>query len=181
MTFYRLIKDGFYFLRHGESQHNRLDRVNGWTDSPLTERGEAQARAAALILAQQPIHRIVTSDLLRARRTAEIVAETLEKRRVEVFPGLRERHWGIYEDQPCSLRPGLEGVPEGGEGPDDYYCRVVDTLNQIRLDSGTLIVAHAGTLRLLKRLFRVKDQEARVDNSAPLCIRLSVPVRVEYL
>lgn len=157
------IRSGFYFLRHGESEHNRLGRVNGWTDSPLTERGEAQARAAALILAQQPIHRIVTSDLLRARRTAEIVAETLGKRRVEVFPGLRERHWGIYEDQPRSLRPGLEGVPEGGEGPDAYYCRVDDTLNQIRLDSGTL--------RLLKRLFRVKDQEARVNNSAPLYIK----------
>ncbi|MEN9790972.1 MAG: hypothetical protein RLZZ63_630 [Gemmatimonadota bacterium] len=175
------IDRGFYFLRHGESEHNRLDRVNGWTDSALTDRGEAQARAAAHRLATYPIHRIVTSDLQRARRTADIVAETRGAIEVEVFPGLRERHWGCYEDGPRSLRPALDEVPEGGEGPDDYYRRVVGTLALIRPDSRTLIVAHAGSLRVLKRLLAVEDQDARVENAVPLYVRLAVPTRIETL
>jgi len=164
-----VISASFYFLRHGESENNRQDRVNGWRDSPLTERGEVQARAAGLILAQYPIQRIVTSDLQRAHRTAEIVAEThAGSMNIEVYPGLRERHWGIYENQPRSLRPELDEVPEGGEGPDDYYHRVVNTLAQIHLHHDALIVAHAGTLRVLHRILGLNEMRARVANTSPV-------------
>ena len=141
--------------------------MNGWADSPLTERGEAQVRAAGVILAQHPIQLIVTSDLQRAHRTAEIVAETHGGSiNIEVYPGLRERHLGIYENQPCSLRPELDEVLEGGGGPDDYYHRVVNTLAQIHVNHDALIVAHAGTLRVLHRILGLNEMSACVANTS---------------
>jgi len=169
------IDGGFYFLRHGESENNRLDRVNGWTDSPLTALGEKQASAAARILSEYPIRRIVTSDLQRARRTAEIVAESFSDIAIEIFTTLRERHWGIYENQPRAIRPALFEVPEGGEGPEDYHRRVMDVLEHIRPDQSTLIVAHAGTMRVLKESLGLADPVARVQNSSPIFIKTSKP------
>jgi broad specificity phosphatase PhoE len=169
------IKEGFYFMRHGESEHNRHDRVNGWTDSSLTVRGEEQARAAAHILSNYPIQRIVTSDLQRARRTAEIVAEALNGIVIEIVPDLRERHWGVYEGQPRAIRPPLHEVPKEGEGPEDYQWRVMAALNQVRPDQSTLIVAHAGTMRVLCSAFEIPDKVIRVQNSSPLFIKTSRP------
>lgn len=171
------IHSGFYFLRHGESVNNQLDRVNGWTDSPLTTRGECQARAAAHIFSKYAIERIVTSDLRRARRTAEIVAEVLKLAEIEVLPDLRERNWGIYENQPREIRPSLDKIPEGGEGPHEYRRRVMAALKKINPNESTLIVAHAGTMRVLKQSLGVPDNAARVQNSSPLFIKNSRPIK----
>jgi broad specificity phosphatase PhoE len=169
------IDGGFYFMRHGESENNRLDRVNGWTDSPLTVLGEEQARAAAYILSEYPIRRIVTSDLQRARRTAEIVAEVFDGVSVEIDPDLRERHWGIFEDKPRAIRPALHEVPEGGEGSEDYKLRVIGAIKKIHPDDSTLIVAHAGTMRVLTQSLGIGNHASRVQNSLPLFIKTSQP------
>ena len=63
-------------VRHGECAGNIEGRVRGRTEFPLNENGVRQAHAAAEALKNEKIDCIYTSPLSRARRTAEIIAET---------------------------------------------------------------------------------------------------------
>jgi broad specificity phosphatase PhoE len=168
------IEGGFYFLRHGESENNRLDLVNGWSDSPLSQDGIVQAHEAATLLASEPINRIVTSDLQRARHTAEIVAKTINVTTIDVFAGLRERNWGVFENKPREIRPSLNETPDGGESPEVYADRVVLALRKASLGSNTLLVGHAGTIRVLNRLLGRYDPLERVENSNPVFVSVSM-------
>ncbi|MGW9586520.1 histidine phosphatase family protein [Microbacterium sp. NPDC055455] len=88
-------------IRHGETDWNRDRRIQGSTDIPLNDNGRAQARATAAALrerlsgADQPT--IVSSDLARARETAEIIAGELDLAAPRTYRGLRERAYGEAE------------------------------------------------------------------------------------
>ena len=60
-----------YFIRHGQSEGNRLHIHCGWSATPLSELGHAQAHAANAYLGDIPFDRIYCSDLVRARQTCE--------------------------------------------------------------------------------------------------------------
>ena len=90
-----------YLLRHGESEWNVEQRTQGQTRHPrLTERGRAQAQAAARALltdiGSTPVSCVVSSDLVRAVQTAEIVAGALSARMC-VDTRLREQSLGSFE------------------------------------------------------------------------------------
>ena len=91
-----LPRSPFLFLRHGQTDWNAQGRIQGHTDMPLNETGLAQARAAAERLVDQSIDAIVSSPLIRARRTAEIVAERL-RLPLRLDPELMERSFGRFE------------------------------------------------------------------------------------
>lgn len=86
----------FYFLRHGQTAWNVEGRFQGHTDIPLNELGLTQAHDAAKVLARCRVDLIVASPLIRARKTAEIVADHLG-RPVVFDDGLKERHFGSLE------------------------------------------------------------------------------------
>jgi broad specificity phosphatase PhoE len=88
--------NSFYFLRHGQTMWNAEGRFQGHTDISLIDVGLSQARDAATILARCPVDLIVASPLIRARKTAEIVAERLGKPLL-VDDDLKERHFGAFE------------------------------------------------------------------------------------
>ncbi len=81
-------------VRHGETDWNRDRRIQGSTDIPLNDTGRAQARAAAAGLRGDII---VSSDLSRARETAEIIAAELDLPAPTLYPDLRERAYGDAE------------------------------------------------------------------------------------
>ncbi|MEN9722918.1 MAG: hypothetical protein RJB38_904 [Pseudomonadota bacterium] len=83
----------FYFFRHGETDFNREQRFQGHLDIPLNEQGRRQAQELAQSLKHLGIECLLSSDLSRARETAEIVARGLA---VPVFEtsNLREAHLG---------------------------------------------------------------------------------------
>src|SRR5918912_404825 len=83
-------------IRHGETTWNRQGRIQGHRDSPLTERGLAQARAAAARLARERIDALYSSDLVRAQETAHHVAAATALR-VRLDEALRERAFGMLE------------------------------------------------------------------------------------
>lgn len=86
----------FYILRHGESEGNIQKILQGQMDFPLSKTGEKQARERAKELRKVKFDAAFSSDLIRARRTAEIIA--LEhKLAVQTTRALRERTFGIYE------------------------------------------------------------------------------------
>ena len=85
-----------YLARHGETEWNALHRIQGQTDSPLTLNGIKQAKALAKNLRTVVFKAIFSSDLLRAKRTAEMVA--LDKKlTVITTQALRERAFGRFE------------------------------------------------------------------------------------
>jgi 2,3-bisphosphoglycerate-dependent phosphoglycerate mutase len=85
-------------LRHGQSQWNLADRFTGWTDVDLTERGEAEGRAAGRSLAAAGVEPTVvhTSLQTRAIRTADLALEELGRLWIPVRRSwrLNERHYG---------------------------------------------------------------------------------------
>lgn len=126
-----------YLMRHGQTEFNVAKLVQGQCDSPLTEAGERQARAAAAWLAGYGVSpdEIVTSPLGRACATARIVAESIGfTGEVEPEPGIIERAYGIFEggphtDLPTDVwDPGEQLVPYGGEGNKALEARMVAAL-----------------------------------------------------
>ncbi len=87
-----------YVIPHTEATHHVEDRVGGWFDSKLTEKGREQANATASavarIVAGTPT--IYSSDLVRARQTAQPIAEIFDSQ-VIVCPDLREIGCGVAE------------------------------------------------------------------------------------
>ena len=81
-------------VRHGQCESNLGNRFQGQVDSPLTELGRRQARAAAERLKREPIAALYSSDLSRARDTAAPIAEALGRLPVHPTPLLRECHIG---------------------------------------------------------------------------------------
>jgi broad specificity phosphatase PhoE len=80
-------------VRHGQSEGNRDRMFTGHGPSPLTERGRAEARAAAKCITTKPIDALYSSDLPRAVQTAEPIAE-LTGLPIIQDPTLREKNFG---------------------------------------------------------------------------------------
>lgn len=154
----------FYFLRHGESANNQLDIVNGWTDCALSEVGREQARGVAARIGDKGIEVVCSSPLIRARETAEIVAAA-SGARLAVVEGLKERNWGIFENQPRSQVTDYFMVPEGGESWEIYRDRVWNALVALPMQQNTLIVGHAGTMRVLRYSLGIGDITSRIPNA----------------
>jgi probable phosphoglycerate mutase len=84
-------------LRHGQTTWNAERRWQGWADAPLSALGEQQAQDAATHLLDAGLTRVCASDLSRATRTAELLADGLGlSRSVFVDAGLRERNVGVF-------------------------------------------------------------------------------------
>lgn len=117
---------GLLFIRHGETALN-ASRTMQPADTPLGDRGFAQARAVALRLADAGIVRILASDLPRALQTAQAIAATTGAA-IETTPLLQERNFGDLRGQPydaLGFDPiGALEAPPGGESMADFRTRV---------------------------------------------------------
>jgi probable phosphoglycerate mutase len=153
-----------HLVRHGETAWNREHRTQGWTDIPLNTTGLEQARAAAAALAGRPIGAVISSDLSRARATAEpIAAEARVALRFE--PALRERGFGAAEGK-LDVEIQREFVGrlqgrwtdpdfrfDGGESRRDVYVRVGGFLAQLLAAPPAeeiVLVSHGGALRVAR-------------------------------
>lgn len=86
----------FLVIRHGETQWNAFQRLQGHGDSPLTLRGQEQTLALGRRLEHLHLDRLISSDLGRAVASAAIIAERTGHT-PEVEPALRERNYGVLE------------------------------------------------------------------------------------
>lgn len=88
-------------IRHGESTWNKENRFTGWTDVPLSERGEAEAKAAGRLLKKEGyiFDRAYTSVLRRAIKTLWSILEETELMWIPVERAwrLNERHYGALQ------------------------------------------------------------------------------------
>ena len=115
-----------FLIRHGETALNAA-RVVQTPDTPLSERGIAQAEALGRRLAGIGVAAILSSDLPRALMTAEALRAATGAP-ISLDPGLQERNFGDVRGQPYTslgvdiLSPTYE--PPGGESWADFHARV---------------------------------------------------------
>ncbi|MDM8245726.1 histidine phosphatase family protein [Collinsella tanakaei] len=151
-----------YLMRHGETQSNAAGILQGGLDSPLTERGAAQAQAADSWMRSRAakIGAVCTSPLGRARQTLEIMRNAdshLAALPIEVEPCLSELRYGAFEghalgdlpDDPW--KPGETYRAHGGEAQADTSVRIVHGLARIMRkhpDADVLAISHGTVMGL---------------------------------
>jgi probable phosphoglycerate mutase len=153
-----------YFVRHGETDWNVQGLIQGWTDTPLNQKGHVQARAVADALKAipevSPDFAFVVSPLQRARQTMGYIADALalEMRHVAVEPAVQELGFGVWEGKPfwelksSPVYPAhpedrYAWRPERGESYEDGHLRINQWLDT--LDRPTVVVAHGAIGRCL--------------------------------
>lgn len=160
-------------IRHGETVANRLGRLAGWTDTPLTPAGERQAaRLAEHLAASERLGALYASPLQRAWHTALAISRRLGLPPIPL-PDLREWHGGDTEDltrEEIEARfPGLQRRAQralrhrdlsfrwpGGESRGDFEERVQRAFAAIvaaHPGRTAAVVAHGGVFdRYLREL-----------------------------
>ena len=94
-------------VRHGETDWNKEQRIQGQIDIPLNETGHAQALAMAYNAAHHAFVAIYSSDLQRASKTAAALAQR-EQHEVRIRADLRERHYDTRQARRQPLPAGAE-------------------------------------------------------------------------
>jgi alpha-ribazole phosphatase len=151
-----------FLIRHAET--DMAGRFCGHSDPELNERGRQQLAGVVDRLSEYAIRRIYTSDLRRARQTAEAIASHFGIG-FEVRPGLREIHFGLWEglswseieaSDPVLVRSWAERYPNstapGGESLQQFERRVRAEsafLFAAATECPIAVVAHAGFMRVL--------------------------------
>ncbi len=169
-----------YFMRHGETNYNVLGLCNDdpHDDVRLTERGKAQARAAAAKLLNAQLARIVVSPLPRTRETADIVNAT-HCAPIVVEPDIIDWKTGLNGKPVAELFARIAADPlhtriGDGESLLDHKQRVWNFLERFvpTVHETTLVVAHEETLRVATAYFNGLSNEAmralHYDNCAIL-------------
>ena len=143
-----------YLIRHGETAWSLTGQHTGWTDLPLTVRGEAQARRLKERLEAMTFEHVLSSPLQRARRTAELAGFGAS---VVIDPELAEWNYGDYEGRTSEdirrSRPEWDlfrdGCP-GGESVVDITERVDAIAFRLHMIAGRVLIFSSGhVLRVL--------------------------------
>lgn len=146
------------WLRHGETALNAA-RIMQPADTPLSPRGRAQAAAVARRVAALRPAALLTSDLPRARQTADALAAATGLP-LQVDARLQERDFGDWRGRPLdSLAVGplsLEAAPPGGESMAAFLARAADawalaTRWRARLDGPLVVVSHGLLIQAVLR------------------------------
>ncbi|MFI4931253.1 MAG: histidine phosphatase family protein [Burkholderiales bacterium] len=154
-------------MRHGETDWNRQHRFQGHIDVPLNAAGRAQAQRLAQRLAHEVFDVVVSSDLQRARSTAELAAAG---RAIVSEPLWREQAFGVLEGLDAStiieqhpqlwsswLRHDADYALPGGESVRMFHARVLQALQRlVQQHSGARVAVftHGGVLDMLWRAAR---------------------------
>lgn len=182
-------------VRHGESDANAAGIYQGWFDSPLSPRGEAQAVATARAFAARDDIRpvaVYASPLLRAWRTGALIAEAVGLTPIP-HPGLREINigaatglafatvrdrWPALEEERRTR--GLDhGWPEGESGR-TFGARVAATLDAIIAqhhgptkpgapEEAVILASHGGTIRFALAYLRGDAENRWPDDAVRNC------------
>lgn len=140
-----------YLMRHGETLFNVRHKIQGWCDSPLTEKGIQQAEYMARRFETIEIDHFYSSTAERSCDTVEIVSNHAPYTRLK---GIKEMSFGIFEGESEDLNPKIElyetfFVPYGGETVKQVQERMCSTLTEIMNKDDhqkVLAVSHAGSM-----------------------------------
>ena len=143
-----------YLVRHGQTDWNLENRIMGHLDMPLNDTGRNEARICAKQLTTIKLDKIISSDLSRAQETAGIINETLslpitfDSRLRETNCGdlqgllskeIPEETWYTFNREPHKFH---------AESLEDVYNRVKSFFDELDATKNTLVVTHAGVVRM---------------------------------
>ncbi|MBM4073579.1 MAG: histidine phosphatase family protein [Planctomycetes bacterium] len=156
----------FFFLRHGQTEHNLRRIVQPQLGVSLNQTGRGQAEAAAAKLAGRKIRKIIASDSDRAWETAQTVARVCGWP-VHAAAELRERHWGeLIGKSNVALDWGSS--PAEGETLAQFAARTLKGLARALRDSDILVTAHGGTYYVLTAALGIPHRPDQPPNAAPM-------------
>ena len=167
-------------IRHGQTDWNLALRMQGRSDIPLNDTGREQALVAASALAAEPWDVVVSSPLLRARETAEIIAAALDVPLGASYDELLEQDFGVAEGTLVSeLATRWPDRDFAGMEPDEVVGpRGIRGLERIALDhpgARVLAVAHGTLIRYT--LAAITGHETRqypkLDNASSSMVRFT--------
>ena len=145
-----------YLVRHGETQWNAERRIQGQSDSPLTAKGEQQAMQVATRAKELGITHIISSDLGRTRRTAEIIAQAcgcdiiFDSRLRELNMGvLEKRHIDSLTEEEENWRRQLVNEGESMQELSDRVNAALESCRDLPQGSRPLLVSHGIALGCL--------------------------------
>jgi probable phosphoglycerate mutase len=167
-----------FFVRHGETEWNRIGRWQGHADIPLSEEGRQQAAILAerFVAEQEQFDHIYASDLGRALETAQIIAGALG---MPVHPliELREMHLGgwsgltsaeiraQYADDWDAFERGVDfRRGEHGESLADIRARIAAVIERLVAEhpgQRLLVVTHGGTIRAAMHYIQQRTGEVQ--------------------
>jgi probable phosphoglycerate mutase len=178
-------------VRHGETASNAA-RVVQTPDAPLSERGILQAQRLAERLAQLGVEAIVSSDYVRAVRTAEIVGRATGAS-IDLCPALRERSFGDLRGRAyADLLQDIfapDFAPPGGETWDEFHARVACAWQEMQQRAtavrGHLVVVTHGLVcaSIVERQVRLDDRGVRPawSNASVTIVSAEPPHSIELL
>lgn len=152
-----------YLVRHGQTDWNLEKKTQGHTDISLNDNGREQAKLVSDVIKDYKIDKIYSSDLLRAKETADIINEKfgldiiLDNRLREINYGdlegiprtlLSQDVWDVFNNNPLELH---------AEPMLDVYTRVKNFFDSLNYDEDILIVTHGGALRAI--MYYISNRE----------------------
>lgn len=177
-----------YIVRHGQTDWNNLDKIQGVADVPLNFHGYSQAYNIAKKIEPFQPTKIISSPLLRADETAKIIGHQLLLR-VEYDARLREYDFGSLTGRnradisPDTLKSFFADPTRfGAESFTDAFARVGNFMKSVDYDKNTLVVTHGGVINFMLCYLEDKNNfnpysyldkclNTHIDNSAVLRIR----------
>lgn len=156
----------FILVRHGETEGNKRGLFYGSRDLPLTDFGHQQAQKVSSYLKDIQIDKVITSQLQRAKQTAEYIRSS-HSHRHDCDARLNEMHFGDWEMSHYSeialnfpqdwahwMHDWKKAKPTNGEPTVQFAKRVLSVADDLRQEAiekpaTRLIVAHKGVLGLI--------------------------------
>ena len=153
-------------IRHGETEWNSQQRMQGHSNSDLSSVGQAQIQALGQWMKNVPFDLIYSSDSLRAKQTAEAITQfsghemkidlRLREKNLGVFEGLtseeaRERHPEVFR---LFKTAGSKYVIDEGESTQQLQDRALEIVEEIRIkhpEERVLLVTHGGFIRVIMK------------------------------
>ena len=153
-------------IRHGETEWNSQQRMQGHSNSDLSSVGQAQIQALGQWIKNVPFDHIYSSDSLRAKQTAEAITQfsghelkidlRLREKNLGVFEGLtseeaRERHPEVFR---LFKTAGSKYVIDEGESTQQLQDRALEIVDEIRIkhpEEHVLLVTHGGFIRVVMK------------------------------
>lgn len=163
-------KTRFFFIRHGQTEHNIRKILQGHLDIPINDEGHSQASQLGSHIATLPLDRIYSSDLTRCRETLAHILEARgeDEKKVIFTSDLRERHMGEIQGMHIddAIKHGEKHgkhYREFGETSDEFEARLQPFLkkmkNEVRENQckNVAVISHGGTIRAVLKTYGVPE------------------------
>lgn len=147
--------------RHGETEENLRKIIQGHLPGKLSKKGIAQAKKLAKRLSGEKFDVIFSSDLKRARDTAEEITKFHKKTPLYFLKELRERNWGVFQGKKrkeyreyfnsCSKKDILRAKPKKGESYGDARKRALNFYSRLLREypgKNVLVISHGMWMRI---------------------------------